>query len=151
MPRHTNMRRAAKRSAASSSRPHGVLPDRRHASMLALRLCPCEPILSLPGVLRVGVGSPEKLGDLVRIEVRPRLDGTGDRDGRGVDAVIPDAGGNQRLRRAEAYYRWQELVDLLQRAQSLTATSCAPLSGRVGDSRATTAAIRLHHGGLAVL
>src|SRR5580704_4307869 len=101
MPRHTNMRRAAKRSAASSSRPHGVLPDRRHASMLALRLCPCEPILSLPGVLRVGVGGPEKLGDVVRIEVRPRLDGTGDRDGRGVDAVLSDAGGDQRLRRAQ--------------------------------------------------
>jgi hypothetical protein len=47
------------------------------------------------------VGGPEKLRDVVRIEVRPRLDGTGDRDGRGVDAVLPDAGGNQRLRRAQ--------------------------------------------------
>ena len=44
---------------------------------------------------------PEKLRDVVRIEVRARLDGAGDRDGRGVDAVLPDAGGNQRLRRAQ--------------------------------------------------
>src|SRR5690349_4654473 len=64
-------------------------------------LCACEPILRLPGVLRVGVGRPEKLRDVVRIEVCPRLDGTGDRDGRGVDTVLPDAGGNQRLRRAQ--------------------------------------------------
>jgi hypothetical protein len=61
-------------------------------------LCACEPILGLPGVLWVGVGGPEKLRDVVRIEVRPRLDGAGDRDGRGVDAVLPYAGGDQRLR-----------------------------------------------------
>jgi hypothetical protein len=48
------------------------------------------------------VGGPEKLRDVVRIEVRPRLDGTDDRDGRGVDAVLPHAGGNQRLRRAQS-------------------------------------------------
>src|SRR6476646_11096751 len=77
------------------------LTVRRHGSAAGAPLSACEPILSLPGVLRVGVGGPEKLRDVVRIEVRPRLNGTGDRDGRGVDAVLPDAGGNQRLRRAQ--------------------------------------------------
>ena len=57
-----------------------------------------ESILGPPGVPGVGVGGPEELRDVVRIEVRRRLDGTGDRDGRGVDAVLPDAGGDQRPR-----------------------------------------------------
>jgi hypothetical protein len=47
------------------------------------------------------VCGPEEFGDLLGVEVGPRFDGADDRDGRGVDVVRGDTGGDQRLCRAQ--------------------------------------------------
>ena len=64
--------------------------ERRSAARNAGSLCAREAILGLPGVSGVAVGGPEELRDLVRVEVGPGLDDTGDRDGRGMNGRVED-------------------------------------------------------------